>query len=162
LLSVRIPNAPLAPAWNLLNEVTPWRRTVQLMRHPKRAGLALDLLARMEMETPHAVEALPVQSVDYWNRWRDKGVWRPWVNNWIATFVALGLLGVLGGDRKEPGLFWLGLAAATAVAGALWLYGVERPAKQGLALPEWLRPATAIAVNACTTGQAVAVVIAGA
>ena len=154
LLSVRIPNAPLAPAWNLLNEATPWRRTVQLMRHPKRAGLALDLLARMEMETPHAVEALPAQSVDYWNRWRDKGVWRPWVNNWIATFVTLGLLGTLGGDSKEPGLFWLGLAAATGVAGALWLYGVERPAKQGLALPEWLRPATAITMFLWPVGVA--------
>ena len=143
LLSVRIPNAPLAPAWGLLNEARPWARTLQLMRHPSRAGLALALLERLENETPYAVEELPATSVAYWERWRSTGVWRPWVNNWIAAFVTLGLLGVIGGDRKEPGLFWLGLAAAIALAGALWLFGVERPAKQGLRLPEWLRPATA-------------------
>ena len=146
LLSVRIPNAPLAPAWNLLNEARPWPRTLQLMRHPKRAQLALALLERLENETPYAVEALPAESVAYWERWRQVGVWRPWVNNWIAAFAALGLLGALGGDRKEPGLVWLGIAGVTALLGALWLYGVERPAKQGLRLPHWLRPGTAAAM----------------
>ena len=143
LLSVRIPNAPMAPAWGLLNEARPLARTLQLMRHPTRAGLALALLERLENETPYAVEELPTASVAFWKRWRDVGVWRPWVNNWIAAFLAIGLLGALGGDRKEPALVWLGLAGVTALLGALWLYGVERPAKQGLRLPEWLRSATA-------------------
>ena len=154
LLSVRIPNAPLAPAWNLLNEARPLARTLTLMRHPKRAQVALALLERIEHETPYALETLPEASVKYWERWRDTGSWRPWVNNWIAAFVTLGLLGVLGGDRKEPGLFWLSLAAATAGAGALWLYGVERPAKQGLRMPEWLRPATALSLFLWPVGLA--------
>ena len=143
LLSVRIPNAPMAPAWGLLNEARPLARTLQLMRHPTRAGLALALLERLENETPYAVEELPTASVAFWKRWRDVGVWRPWVNNWIAAFLAIGLLGALGGDRKEPALVWLAIAGVTALLGVLWLYGVERPAKQGLRLPEWLRSATA-------------------
>ena len=144
LLSVRIPNAPLAPVWALLNEANPWRRTLQLMRHPKRAPAALALLERLEHEAPYARDELPEASVAYWERWRDVGVWRPWVFNFMAAFAALALLGLLGGDRKEPGLVWGGFALGTGVLGLLWLHGVERPAKRGMALPRWLRGATAL------------------
>lgn len=153
LLSVRIPNAPLAPAWNLLNEARPWARTLQLMRHPGRARLALALLDRIEIESPSALDVLPEDALAYWRQWRDVGTWRPWVNNWIAAFAILGLLGALGGGR-EPLVVWLGLAALCAFAGALWLYAIERPAKRGLPLPPWLRPATVIGLGLWPVGVA--------
>ncbi|MFM7065367.1 MAG: hypothetical protein ACKO0U_00835 [Gammaproteobacteria bacterium] len=146
LRSVRIPNSPLYPAWQLLTEASAWRRTLRLMRRPRLANQARELFVRLSWDLPTAIDELPPASVAYWNAWMDRGVWRPWVNNFIVASLLFALLAWVGEGEPGAPLFWGTVALAIAAAGAFWLFAIERPSRRELPLPDWLRPGAAIGV----------------